>query len=100
MKIPFSAIRHKPTGFYLPEPLGRLGRGGSHVEPTADQRPRLFPTKRGAVLALGAWLKGKVHHSSGYDSFSQEHYESTHLEPVPSRKREEMEIVEVELELP
>lgn len=28
------AIRKKGTDLYLPEPVGRMGRGGSHVEPT------------------------------------------------------------------
>lgn len=27
------AICHNPTGKYLPQPVGRNNRGGSHVEP-------------------------------------------------------------------
>ncbi len=101
--IRFWAIRHAPTGHYLPEPAGRMGRGGSHVEPVAvsdADRARLFPSKIAASRALGAWLRGKVHHSSGYDSFSGEYWETNELRPVPSRKRDEMDIVEIEVVLP
>jgi hypothetical protein len=100
VNIQFWAVRHVPSGGYLPEPVGRMGRGGSHVEPSTTERPRLFMSRRAAVNGLSAWLRGKVHHSSGYDSYAGEYYENTSLEPVPSRKRDEMEIIEVQLVLP
>lgn len=106
--ITFWLIRHKPSGGYLPEPAGRMGRGGSHVEPTLHvdnlTRPRLFISERAAKIALGSWLKGKVHHSSGYheDYFSggREYYEDLDVEHVPSRKREDMEITSVDMVIP
>lgn len=102
MKLYF--IKHKPTGYYLPEPVGRMGRGGSHTEPDPDSNnARIFRTPRAAKNALTAWLRGKVvaHRgmSSGGPDFYAEYYEDLELVPVPSRKREEMEIVELELSL-
>lgn len=99
MKLFF--IRHKPTGNYLPEPTGRMGRGGSHVEPTpaSEKQPRLFTSKLSASRALGQWLRGKVHHKSGYDSWSNEYYEENLLEPIPNRIKSEMEIIEKEIDL-
>lgn len=98
MKLFF--IRHKPSGHYLPEPAGRMGRGGSHVEPCSNpDEARIFRSKLSASRALTAWLRGKVHHSSGYDSWNNEYYEDNDLEPVPSRKREDMEIIEKEIDL-
>jgi len=107
-KMVFWAIRHKPTGGYLPEPTGRMGRGGSHVEPVLHvdrmTEPRLFHTERAAKTALGTWLKGKVHHSAGYScsgpDFLEEYYEELSTEHVPSRVREEMEIVPLEVNVP
>lgn len=103
--ITFWFVRHKPSGGYLPEPAGRMGRGGSHVEPVVHTEdpattPRVFTTKRSATNALSSWLRGKVYHSSGYDGWDNEYYEGTDLVPVPSRKKDEMEIISVELVLP
>jgi hypothetical protein len=96
------AIKHKPTGFVLPKPTDRGGRGGSYVEPADPGSciPRLFMNERSAKSALGQWLKGK--HSVivnngisapwlGEDEYREDH----HITPVPSRKREEMEVVPV-----
>lgn len=99
-------IRHKPSGGYLPEPAGRMGRGGSHVEPQVytgdplEDRPRLFVSKLSASRALSSWLRGKVHHISGYDGFAGEYYEDSSLEVVPTRVREDMEIIAVDLVIP
>lgn len=99
----FWFIRHKPSGHYLPEPAGRLGRGGSHVEPTAfnSQPPRVFTTERSAKSALTAWLRGKFVRSGSRD-WETGIWEEDDLEciPVPSRKREEMEIIPATLDLP
>jgi hypothetical protein len=95
------AIKHVPTGHFLPEPTGRAGRGGSHLEP-ADPKthhPRLCHTERQAKIVLTVWLQGKVYCDRGgdiYDGF----YEETRLTPVPSRKREDMEIVPVTVTFP
>jgi hypothetical protein len=86
--------------------MGRMGRGGSHTEPTAfdpaniTTRPRMFVSKLSAQRALSSWLRGKVHHSSGYDSYCGEYYESSSIEKVPSRVKADMEIVETSLVLP
>jgi hypothetical protein len=92
MHFQLFAIRHNPSGLFLPNPMGRGGRGGSHLEPSSEN-PRLFPTKRGAHNALQMWLKGKYTANRGYDSFSNEYYEELELIPQPSRKKEEMEVV-------
>ena len=94
------AIRHVPTGFYLPEPKGRAGRGGSHLEPADPKKhhPRLCHTERQAKIVLTVWLQGKVHcyrYGNEYD-FS----EDIEVKPVASRKREDMEIVPVTLTFP
>ncbi len=101
-EIVFWCIRHRPTGHYLPEPEGRMGRGGSHVEPVSpnEKRPRLFSTKLAAQRALSAWLRGKFHHSSGYDSFTDEYWEKVDLEPVSARNKDDMDIICVSAVLP
>lgn len=98
----FWLIRHKPTGFYLPQPDGRMERGGSHVEPADknEQEPRLFKSRRAATNALGQWLRGKFTRGSGYDSLNHEYYEDISVTPVPSRVKADMEIVELEMEIP
>lgn len=89
-------IRHTPTGFVIAPAKGRDGRGGSHVEPSAG-RPRLFDTERAAKGWLTTWLKGKVTTDGFYTTYEGDYEETLRTEPVPSRKREEMEIVKVEL---
>lgn len=108
--ITYWLIRHKPTGGYLPDPLGRMGRGGSWVEPVIfdpddlTTEPRVCTTKRSAQGVLTQWLRGRVHHSSGWheDHYSggREYYEENEIEYVPSRIKEDMEIISVELIIP
>lgn len=107
-KITFWLIRHKPTGGYLPEPIGRMGRGGSHVEPVVHTddpatTPRIFQSERAAKNALAAWLRGKyVAHRGSYSGgpdFDVDYYEDIEIVPVPGRKREEMEIISADLVL-
>lgn len=90
------AIRHKPTGQYLPQPLELRGRGGSQVEPEAPEKARLFRSARSASIALTAWLAGRVERLDENGEFTGDFQ----FIKVPSRKREEMDIVEVELTLP
>ena len=93
------AIQHVPTGFYLPNPKGYSGRGGSFVE-IADPnlvQPRLFISEYAAKRALGAWLRGKHEGKHDWD----EGYKYTigyTIVPVPNRKREEMAVVEIVLQ--
>lgn len=103
---PLFAIRNKISGYYLPEPAGRMGRGGSHVEPVncamGLQNPRLFQSKLSAQRALTAWLMGK--HTADMDYEYNEftggvfHYQAgVNIEPVPTRKKEDWEIVSFQL---
>jgi len=95
------AIRHKPTGLFLPE-LHKPVRGGyTHTEPTSmSERPlRLFITERGAKNALWWWLGGPVSvrirsfdTSDGFDT--DEQWSTT---KKPERKAEDMEVIQVEL---
>lgn len=92
------AIRHIPSGYYLPEPKGRGGRGGSWVEPVDAnyELPRLFNTLRGAKIALTAYCKGKHDGDYEYD------YESGtgccigyNIVPNTQRVRADFEIVQI-----
>lgn len=97
----FYAIKHKPTGWYLPPGLGTGGRGFTHCEPVDGQayHPRLFHTLGAARCALAWWLKGATSVArSGSLSWEYDDYvESWHTEPMPERVAEEMEIVKIEL---
>lgn len=96
----YYAIRHKPTGNYLPQLRRR--RGHTHTEPTplADAVPRLHKTMRQAKVALWYWLKGKWHeeYSQPYYGFGQE-YDGNEPKPCPERRRDDMEIVPMVVKL-
>lgn len=101
----FWMIAHRTNGTVLPAPMGRGGRGGTHVEPVPEDGitpPRLFHTEAAAKNALRWWLGGvvNVQRAGGYDSFAGEYYddESWHIEPMPDRKAEEWHIVPVKIE--
>ena len=102
------AIRHRPTGRYMPEtprrtgytwsePLG-MGLGSAHC-------PRLFASKSAAQCALTWWLKGvtSVTHTrgDGWEIDADEYWETNMHEVDPEwmveRKAEDMEIVFVHL---
>jgi hypothetical protein len=95
----YFAIRHKPSGRYLPELPGQRG-GYTHLEPRAWHLGpiRLFPIKRNARLALKIWLRGMYNVRRSYGNFEENDIVEAETEPVPSRKAEEMEIVEFELQ--
>lgn len=109
-EITYWLVRHTPTGNYLPQPHGRMGRGGSWVEPVAhdpsnfETEPRVMTSKRSATGVLTQWLRGRVHHSSGTheDHYSGgfEYYEDNEYELVPTRIKADMEIVSVNLVIP
>ena len=92
------AIKHTPTGGYLPEVDGRSGY--TYTEPvTVDAlygAPRLFHTKGGARRALRWWLNGKLHVTT-YTSTNPDSWgeidQDWHHDPTPERKEEDMEIV-------
>lgn len=99
---PLYALRNKITGEFLPEPKGRMGRGGSHgvpVDCSGDgPNPRLFKSELSAKRALTAWLQGKHHAEYSWESddtwgTSYRVQDGVTIEPVPSRKKEEWEVV-------
>lgn len=91
------AIRHTPTGMYLPE-RWRRGRGYSHDEPSHSY-PRLFPSERSAKQALTAWLQGEWETTTTSGDW-YEAIEDCGPEPteVKGRNRNEMEIVRFRVE--
>lgn len=92
------AIKLKGTDKYLPI-LWRHRSGFSHTEPTNEQLPRLFPTLRSAQNALTAWLQGhwrQETNRSGFDGEDVDVY-TVPYESVEGRKRENMEIVKMEI---
>lgn len=97
------AIRHVPTGFFLPAAKGKGGNGGSFVEPVDPDKvsPRFFPKESNAKIALTAWLKG--HHVAKWetdwgddDVFSSSvntYVADIKVKPVQGRNRDHMEVV-------
>ena len=96
---PVYLIRHKPTGYYMPEPTGHRGRGSSFWEPTTEaDYPRVFKHPRSAKAALTQWLRGKHMpvREAEYDEFSgryMEYVAGADVVHQPHRKLEDMEIV-------
>lgn len=101
----FYLIRHKPTGFYMPEPTGYQGRGSSFWEPKEQTEcPRVFRHERSAKAALVQWLRGEHRPVKGYEAneFTGGGFfytEGSEVIPMPHRRRDDMEIVEVYLTL-
>ena len=97
MPLNLFAIRHRPTGRFLPQPQGRGGRGFTHVEPreyTGEPHtiPRLFPSRKNAHLALKEWCKGKMYRDASMDG--DEDFERR---PVKGRNFSDMEIIPMAL---
>ena len=100
------AIKHKPTGKWMPTRLNKIYGGWSYWEPTSqdrahDENRRLFFTRRSAQNALTAWLMGEHRRESGttYDwEGIRDDYDHHIIEkPKVPRLREDMEIVRLEL---
>ena len=92
----YYAIKHVPTGNYLPQL--RKKRGHSHSEPLPLDKavPRLHRTVRTAKVALWYWLRGawvEEWGNSDWESGGGREYEGNVAVKKPERKREEMEIV-------
>lgn len=85
----FYAIKHIPTGGYLPLNKSGSARGGTWVEPTKEEPPRLFRTAHGARVALAWWLKGGIEYAL--------HTGQRETTPFPDRKKGDMEIVPIEI---
>ena len=101
------AIRHIPTGKFMPCRMYSTSRGGwsywdpAHDADVYDRNPRLFFTKQGAANALTMWLQGEWKRSSGvhYDfEGSPDYYdEVAPFEPPTPRVRFQMEVVPFDL---
>lgn len=91
------AIQHIPTGGFLPVPHGRGGRGGTHVEPTQVEFPRIFTTKNAAKCALTNWLAGKI--TVTHTEYDGEFDEQWATERVDSRRAEDMRVVALKVEI-
>ena len=96
MSTTFLAIKHTPTGYFLPEYGSRKGRGGYTKDEPQDINlfpPRIFRTKAAAINALRWWLEGKS--TATYDCFGE--YDGLTQKAQPHRKAEEMKIIEVKI---
>ena len=96
----YYAIKHIPTGNFLPYAKGSKGGGFTHVEPEKfPYQPRLFHREQDAKSCLTVWLKGKItvsrYGGDPYDNY--ECSEDWHVEKGPNRKRREFEIIPIEL---
>lgn len=90
------AVRHKPSGLFIPKLKTGARRGGSHLEPSNDREPRLFHNHLAARAFLSNWLQGifKEHTYTDYNGYPES---SLKIEKQPHRKKEDMEIVEFDL---
>ena len=102
MSLQFYALK-ADNGWYIPRPLGRNGRGGTHVElvsPASGIAPRLFNNEGSAKAALRWWLSGKVHvrvhGTGGFDDWEQD--ETWYTEAQPERYHHNVKVVSVRIE--
>lgn len=89
----FFAVKHKPTGYFLPMRAAGRARGYTNDEPTAERPPRLFTSARGAKLALAQWLQGPLsvsHYQDHSGEWNEDWSRGKH-----NRKADEMAIVEI-----
>ncbi len=100
--LPIYVIRHIPTGWFLPEPTGRQGRGSSFKHPTDPKvkQPRFFYSELSAKRALSSWLQGEHHpiKDTEYDDYSGNHYTicvGTQIIKQEDRIKSDMEIVPI-----
>lgn len=94
----FYAIRHKPTGFFLPSINSRSG--STQVSPREGCVPRLFTTEIHARKTLQIWLKGAWKFKESYDTACLNSHTYPFVKVVekrPERKLEEMEIIQVQV---
>lgn len=90
----YYVIRQKSTGLFMPQQVRHRGR--THDEPK-DGPPRLFTRERDAKIALDWWLDGEAYVEHGYDQFGEGDIEDWKCRKRPDRKKEDMEIVPVNL---
>lgn len=101
------ALRHKPTGKFMPARMSRgSARGWSHWEPTDDKHvfdksPRLFFTMKAAHNAMVQYCLGvhRRHHEPAtnfWDDPGGEDFVEIQLPLIP-RSRDDFEIITYEL---
>lgn len=107
------AIRHKPTGNWMPARMYRTARAGwSNWEPAEtrpgylphDPNPRVFFTAQSARNALTMWLLGAWKRGTYQEGDWETGYYTADGDPEPHkpdapRNRDDMEIVAGELSL-
>ena len=101
------AVKHIPSGHYMPEPTGRGGRGGSHVKPDPDSNnARLFTSLRSAKIYITTYCMGKFVASRGMsgghpgNDWEVDYYEDISIIAQSDRRREDFEPIELEINLP
>lgn len=96
----FFAIRKRGTDLWMLR--RRSGRGYTNDAPQTigmKDAPRLFVSRRGAILAISAWAEGVWARSAGRggDMFGEDDYDDVKVTARPERRKEDLEIVEFEL---
>ncbi len=87
-------IRHKESHWVIPGEFLK-GKGSSWLE-LADPElhmPRLFRTRKGAVSFIGQWCRGRMRVKGFSYAENPEGGAYVDVEPVRSRKKEDLEIV-------
>lgn len=87
----FLAIRHKPSGGFLP---AVKGYGFTRTEPSLSEAPRLFTKTGAAKQALTRWLEGELFEGTASED---DGIQNLRLVRRPERQASDMEIVEAEL---
>lgn len=98
----FYVIRHKPTQTLLPARV--LSTRFDFNTPDGVFEPRLFKTERAAkncvtTWAQGVWRQELVTESDGWEYPSYDYLAAPAPSPVAGRKREDLEVIPVKLEL-
>lgn len=101
------AIRHKPTGRFMPIRMFRTSsRGFSYWEPTEtrpgylpyDRNPRLFYSRQSAINAITMWSMGQWENApTACGPFDEPERELAPMQPDVDRRRDDLEIVEFHL---
>lgn len=98
----YYVIRHKATGELMPQ--AKRNRGYSHWNPGNTEHkfdqtlgvPRLIDTRRKAAKCIVEWANLPNGRHSSYQSYDGEWDETVDSKP-DGRKREDLEIVEIDL---
>lgn len=95
----YYVIRHKPTGRLLPARV--LTTHYDFDTPEGVFEPRLFNTERAAKNCATCWAKGawtqETRTEGAWDEPSYSYLAAPTPDPVPGRRREDLEVVEAKL---